>query len=115
MLFRSQPGMAPQGQVGYAGEEVKRQIRTLCDDIAKKARNSWQAMGEINYSARGAYRAEYAKVPEIIEPLKWPLLDVQDLGVASTKAAYMPRIVKGKACNSHMPATAKFNFERDRL
>ena len=53
-----QPGMGPRGQVGYGREEVKRHVRTLCDDIAKKARNSRQAMWEMIYAARAAYHTE---------------------------------------------------------
>ena len=71
--------MAPGVQVEYAREEVKRHVRRLCDDIAKKARNSWQAVWEMIYVARAAYRAEYPKALEIIEPHKWPLPDVQEL------------------------------------
>ena len=106
--------MAPRGQVEYAREEVKRHVHTLCDDIAKKARNSRQAMWEMIYVARAAYRAVYPEAPEIIEPPKWPLPDVQELRVASTKAAYMPRSPKGKASNALVRATAESNFERNR-
>ena len=52
-----QPGMAPQGRVGYGPEEVKRHVCTLCDDKAKKAWNSRQAMWEMIYAAPAAYRA----------------------------------------------------------
>ena len=55
----AQPGMAPRGQVGYGRQEVKRHVRTLCNDIARKARNSRQAMWEMIYAARAAYHAEY--------------------------------------------------------
>ena len=109
-----QPGMAPRGQVEYAREEVKRHVRPLCDDIAKQARNSRQAMWEMIYVAREAYRTEYSEAPEIIEPPKWLLPDVQELGVAATKAAYMPRSAKGKASNTVVRATAESNFERNR-
>ena len=105
--------MAPRGQVEYAREEVKRQVPTLCDDIAKKARNSRQAIWEMIYVARAAYCAEYTEAHEIMEPPKWPLPVVQELGVASTMAAYMPRSDKGKASNAFVSATAEFNFERN--
>ena len=66
------------------------------------------------YVARAAYRAEYSEAPEILEPHKWPLPDVQELVVASTKAAYMRRSDKGKASNALVRATAESNFERNR-
>ena len=71
-------------------------------------------MWEMIYTARAAYRAEYSEAPEIIEPPKWPVTDVQELGVASTQAAYMPRSAEGRASNSLLQATTKYNFERDR-
>ena len=71
-------------------------------------------MWEMIYTARAAYRAEYPEASEIIEPPKWPLPDAQELGVASTKAAYMPRSAKDKASNSLLRATAESNFESDR-
>ena len=106
--------MASRGQVGYGRQEVKWHVRTLCEDIAKKARSSRQAMWEMIYAARAADRAAYTGAPKIIEPPKWPLANVQELGVTSTRAAYMPRSAKGKARNSLLQATAEYNFERDR-
>ena len=54
-----QPGMAPEGQVAYAREQIKWHVCRLCNDIATKARNSRQAMWERIYVVRAAYRAEY--------------------------------------------------------
>ena len=71
-------------------------------------------MWEMIYVVRAAHRAAYPKALVIIEPPKWPLPDVQELGVASTKAANMPRSAKGKASNPLLRTTAESNFERNR-
>ena len=91
-----QPGMAPREQVEYAREEVKRHVRTLCDDIAKKARNKWQAMWEMIYVARAAYCAKYTAAHGIMEPLKWPLPDVQERVVALRRPRICQVVTKTK-------------------
>ena len=62
--------MAPRGNIGYGQEEVKRHIRSLFNHIVKQAQNIREAIHEMIYTVRAAYRTDYLKAYEIIEPRK---------------------------------------------
>jgi len=111
----SQPSMAPRGLVGYSQEEVRQNIRILCDDITKKAWNSWQSIWDMIYQARAAYTAANPDLEHVIEPPKWPLPDAQELGAPTMQASYMPRNLKatGKVSQNYKNATSVSNAERE--
>ena len=68
-----QPSMAPQGQLTYNQDVIRRHVRMLYDDVAKKARNSRQSMWDTIQRARAAHRAANLGLPVTIEYRRWPL------------------------------------------
>ena len=68
-----QPTMAPQGQLTYNEERVQKNVRLLCDDVAKMARCSRQAMWEVVRLAWEGYRSGNNGAPQHVKPQKWPL------------------------------------------
>ncbi|RPB18147.1 hypothetical protein L211DRAFT_854413 [Terfezia boudieri ATCC MYA-4762] len=107
--------MAPRGQLAYQDEAIRKHIRILCDDVAKKARGSRQAMWVAIHQAWAAHRASHDGEPAVIEPPKWPLPDVEELGQPSTGPSYMPRTAKGKGSAGVKKATIESNAERERV
>ncbi|KAF8425789.1 hypothetical protein BGX38DRAFT_1279144 [Terfezia claveryi] len=105
--------MAPQGQVQYNRDVIRRNVRIHCDDITKKGRNSRQSMWDTVQRARAAHRA--ANPEGVIEPLRWPLPDVQQLGQSSTGPPYMPQNPRGRAGATLLNATQESNTERARI
>ncbi|RPB18148.1 hypothetical protein L211DRAFT_854414 [Terfezia boudieri ATCC MYA-4762] len=105
--------MAPRGQVQYNRDVIRRNVRILCDDIAKKGRNSRQSMWDTVQRARAAHRA--ANPGGVIEPLRWPLPDVQQLGQSTTGPPYMPQNPRGRAGATLLNATQESNTERARI
>jgi len=107
--------MAPRGLVGYSQEEVRRNVRILGDDVAKKAWNSWQSIWDMIYQARAAYTATNPDLEYVIEPPKWPLPGVQELGPPTMQAPYMPRNLKatGKVSQTYKNTTTVSNAERE--
>jgi hypothetical protein len=110
-----QPTMAPRGQLTYHEESVRKNVRLLCDDVAKKARNSRQAMWEAVRQARAGYRGAHNAAPQHVEPAKWPLPAAQELGPPTTGPSYMPRNPKGKGGVGLRNATAESNAEKLRI
>jgi len=72
-----QPTMGPAGQRAYNDEAIQRSVRMLCDDVAKKARNSGQAMCAAIHQACAAYRDAHDGHRTFIGPPKWLLPDVE--------------------------------------
>ncbi|KAF8430742.1 hypothetical protein BGX38DRAFT_1277688 [Terfezia claveryi] len=105
--------MAPRGQLNYDTDDVRRGVRTLCDDIAKKARNSRQNMWEVIHRAYAAHCAANPNAP-VVEPHRWPLPDAQELGAPSTGPSYMLRNARGRASAALQDTTRESNTERDR-
>ena len=62
-----QPSMAPRGQLTYNQDVIRRQVRMLCDDVAKKARNSRQSMWDTIQRARADHQAANHGLPVTIE------------------------------------------------
>jgi len=110
-----QPTMAPWGLVRYSQEEVRWNVRILCDDVVKKAWNSRQSMWDMIYQARAAYTAANPDLEHVIEPPKWPLPDAQELRLPTTQASYMPRNLKatGKVSQTYKNATSASNAEKE--
>ncbi|RPB27280.1 hypothetical protein L211DRAFT_846106 [Terfezia boudieri ATCC MYA-4762] len=107
--------MAPRGQLVYQDEAIRKQIRILCDDVAKKARGSRQAIWIAIHIARATYRVAYNREPAIVEQPKWPLPDVEELGYPSAEPSYMPRTAKGKGSAGVKKTTMESNAERDQV
>ncbi|RPB19632.1 hypothetical protein L211DRAFT_853014 [Terfezia boudieri ATCC MYA-4762] len=110
-----QPTMAPRGQLEYQNESIRKHVRILCDDIAKKARTSRQGTWNVVHQARAAYQAANNGGPANIEPPKWPLPATQELGAATTGPSYMPRNPKGKGSVLLQNATTELNAEKTRV
>ncbi|RPB22175.1 hypothetical protein L211DRAFT_850932 [Terfezia boudieri ATCC MYA-4762] len=108
-----QPTMAPRGQVQYNRDIIRRNVRILYDDIAKKARNSRQSMWDTVQRARAAHRAANPGV--VIQPLRKPLLDINELGRSTTGPSYMPQNPRGRAGATLLNATQESNSERARI
>jgi len=110
-----QPTMAPRGLVGYSQEEVRWNVCILCNDEAKKARNSRQSMWHMIYRARAAYTAANPDLERVIEPPKWPLPDAQELGLPTIQASYMPCNLKAtsKVSQTYKNATSASNTARE--
>ena len=54
----SQEGMAPRGMLAYTTDSsIRRNVRTICDDIAKKPRSSRQGMWETIFRARAVLQS----------------------------------------------------------
>ena len=98
--------MAPRGQVNYNNDSaIRRNVRLLCDDVAKKARNSRQKMWDAVHRARVAYEAANPG-QAITGP---PLPTLEELGRPSTGPSYMPRNPKGRPSVIVKKATAECN------
>ncbi|RPB26622.1 hypothetical protein L211DRAFT_847248 [Terfezia boudieri ATCC MYA-4762] len=108
-----QPTMAPRGQVQYNRDVIHRNVRILYDDIAKKGRNSRQSMWDTVQRARAAHRA--ANPEGVIEPLRWLLPDIQQLGQSTTGPPYIPQNPRGRASTTLLNATQESNTERARI
>jgi len=67
------------------------------------------------HQARAAYRDAHDGQPTFVEPTKWPLPDVQELGQPCTGPNYMPRTVRGKGSAALKKATSESNAERERV
>jgi len=87
----------------------------LCDDIAKKARNSRQAMWAAIHQERAAYREAYDGQPTFIEPTKWPLPDVEEQVQPYMGPNYILQTVRGKGGAVLKKATSESNAERERV
>ncbi|RPB23578.1 hypothetical protein L211DRAFT_849565 [Terfezia boudieri ATCC MYA-4762] len=107
--------MASRGQLAYQDKVIQKHIRILCDDVAKKARGSRQAMWIAIHMVRAAYRVAHNEEPAVVEPPKWPLPNVEELGQPSAGPSYMPRTTKGKGSAGVKKATMELNAERDRV
>ncbi|RPB25435.1 hypothetical protein L211DRAFT_848274 [Terfezia boudieri ATCC MYA-4762] len=107
--------MAPQDQLAYQDKAIRKHIRILCDDKAKKARGSRQAMWIAIHMVRAAYRIAHNREPAIVEPPKWPLPDVDELEQLSARPSYMLRTAKGKESAEVKKAIMESNVERDRV
>ena len=79
-----QPIMAPWGQLEYDQDKIRSSVRTICDDIGKKAHTSRQTMWEAIYIARAAYHSANPMGPKTIQPLRWPLPGAGELGGFNT-------------------------------
>jgi len=109
------PTIATHGQLEYQNEATKRHVRTLCYDVAKKARNSRQCMWSVVRQARAAYRATHNGEPANIELAKWPLPEIVELGQPSVGPSYIPRNMKGKGGVTLHGGTEQLNKERARI
>jgi len=107
--------MAPRGQLEYQTEATRRHGRTICDDVAKKTPNSGQSMWSAVQQGQATYRATHNGEPANMEPTKWPLLDIAELGQPSAGPSYMPRNMKGKGGATLRGATEESNKERARI
>ena len=111
----SQEGMAPRGMLAYTTDSsIRRNVRTICDDIAKKARSSRQSMWETIFRARAGYRESNPGAPAIIEPTRWPLPGAQELGPVNTGILFMPKNARGRGIPL-VNTTAASNIERTRV
>ncbi|RPB26621.1 hypothetical protein L211DRAFT_847247 [Terfezia boudieri ATCC MYA-4762] len=110
-----QPTMAPRYQLAYQDEAIQKHIRILYDDVVKKARGSRQAMWVAIQQARATHRASYDGESAVIEPPKWPLPDVEELGQPSAGPSYMPITAKGKRSAGVNKVTIELNVERERV
>ena len=111
----SQEGMAPRGMLAYTTDSsIRRNVRTICDDIAKKARSSRQSMWETIFRARAAYRESNPRASAIIEPARWPRPGAQELGPVNTGISFMPKNARGRRIPL-VNATAASNIESTRV
>ena len=111
----SQEGMAPRGMLAYTTDSsIRRNVRTICDDIAKKAQSRRQSMWETIFRARTAYRESIPGAPEIIEPSRWPPPGTQELGPVNTVILFMPKNARGRGIPL-VNATPGSNIERMRV
>ena len=111
----SQEGMAPPGMLAYTTDSsIRRNVRTIWDDIAKKARTGRQSMWETIFRARAAYRESNPRAPAIIEPARWPLPGAQELGPVNTGISFMPKNARGRGIPL-VNSTAASNIERTRV
>ena len=110
-----QPTMAPGGQLEYDQDKIRSSVRTICDDIAKKARKSRLTMWEAIHLARGTYRTANPKGPKTIQSSRSPLPGAGELGGFKTGPAYMQRKSRGRVGAGLVSATMESNEERKRV
>jgi len=106
--------MAPRGQLTYNEEQLPKNVRLLCDEVANKARCSRQAMWDVVRLAREACRSGNNGAPQHVDPQKWPLPSSQELGPPTTGPFYMPQNAKGKLGAGLPNATTESNVKKMR-
>ena len=105
--------MAPKGMLLYTKDcDIPKHVRTIFEDVAKKAQNSWQNMWEAIYRSRVGYDTAMPSLPVIIEASKWPLPGPHELGPVNTSMPLMPKNARGRASTALTNATAASNVER---
>jgi len=109
-----QPSMALRGQLRYNRDVIWRNVRILCDDIAKQARHSRKGMWHTIQRARAARGNANLGAPAI-QLRRWTLPDDQELGQPTTGPSYMPHNPRGRAGAALLNAINESNAERARI
>ena len=89
--------MGPKVMLLYAHEHnICRHMRTICEDITKKARTSREHMWKAIFYSRAGYWVANPSAPTEIEPSKWPLPGPQELGPLNTSTSLIPKNPRGR-------------------